>query len=88
MCHVERGPKGAKVAHTLLQLVVNVVAVATAAGGALFLRESPLTAVQMVRAHPLPCTCSCVRWGAAARACAPPHAQHTLPLFAPVAQLT
>ena len=33
-----------------VQLVVNVVAVATAAGGALFLRESPLTAVQMVRA--------------------------------------
>lgn len=36
-----------------MQLVVNVVAVATAAGGALFLRESPLTAVQMVRA-PMP----------------------------------
>lgn len=33
-----------------VQLVVNVVAVVTAGAGAVFLQESPLTAVQMVRA--------------------------------------
>lgn len=32
-----------------MQLVVNVVAVVTAGAGAVFLQESPLTAVQMVR---------------------------------------
>ena len=52
------GPKQALTARS--QLVVNVVAVATAAGGALFLRESPLTAVQMVRATLFPRTAVCL----------------------------